>query len=154
MARDHGISQGTEERYAKGNWRYEIKFVGWHMKNTYVVAAIGLEQLKKLDRLNEKRQKIIEHHNKNLNLDRKGNHLYWIIVQNRDEFVEKMKQEGISVSVHFLPLHQMPAFKDYPHEQLNNTEYFGQRLVSLPLYPQMTLKQIDFISKAVLKYAK
>jgi len=151
MARDHGITKGTKERYTQITPTYEIKFNGYRVKGDDLRAVIGLEQLKKLPEMNAKRNKIVKRYNKNLNLDRKGNHLYYVLVSNREKFFKQMYKAGIQCSVHFLPLHKMPAFRRYACEFLSHTEYLGKRLVSLPLYPQMTNKEVDYVSKKVLE---
>ncbi len=149
-ARDHGISKGTEERYKKGDWKYSIDFVGWRVKADDVRAAIGLEQLKKLPEMTRKRNEIVQFYNYLFKLNRIGNHLYPILVENRDEFIKYMANNGIQTSVHFLPLHKMPAYQKYkPKQKLENTEYLGERLVSLPLYPDLTKEEVQFIAQKV-----
>ena len=96
-------------------------------------AAIGLEQLKKLDGINERRGKIVQKYNERFGLSRVGNHIYPLLVESRQKFIETMQNAGIQVSVHFLPLHTMPAYKNIdPNPNLPVTEYLGERMVSLP----------------------
>lgn len=154
-ARDHGISKGTLERYTQKTPTYSIDFVGYRVKGDDLRAAIGLEQLKKLPEMTRQRNAVVARYNKNLGLSRTGNHLYPILVSDREAFFTAMQEAEIQCSVHFLPLHKMPAYKvyferncDYP---LPNTEYLGERLVSIPLFPQMTDDQIDYVSEHVLK---
>lgn len=163
-ARDHGISKGTLERYTQKTPTYSIDFVGYRLKADDLRAAIGLEQLKKLPAMTQRRNEIITRYNRNLNLHRTGNHLYPILVSDRDAFFEAMELAQIQCSVHFLPLHQMPAFKKYSPKALSkyftgkvgkwnnlkHTEYLGKRLVSLPLFPDMTNEQVDYVSERVL----
>ena len=145
-ARDHGISQGTTERYKEGKWEYSIDFVGWREKSDDVHAAIGLEQLKKLDGINERRSRIVQKYNERFGLSRVGNHLYPLLVDDRPRFIKLMNEAGIQVSVHFLPLHNMPAYKkEDPGRSLPNTEYLGERMVSLPLFDQMTDEEVDYV---------
>jgi len=158
VARDHGISKGTLERYTQKTPTYSVDFVGYRMKADDMRAAIGLEQLKKLPAMTARRNEIVDRYNRNLFLNRTGNHLYPILVSDREKFFEAMEQANIQCSVHFLPLDLMPAFKQYSpckHEKnickLPNTHYLGERLVSLPLFPQMTNEQVDYISQEVIK---
>jgi perosamine synthetase len=145
-ARDHGISKGTTERYKDGQWAYSIDFVGWREKSDDLHASLGLIQLAKLDAMNAERKRVISRYNEGLGLKRVGNHLYPVLVDKRPEFIEFMKNAGIQVGVHFLPLHKMPAYKKYARKvSLPNTDYLGERLVSLPLFPSLTNEEIDYI---------
>lgn len=155
LARSHGQTKSNYDRYAVGgsnHWEYSIEFPGWKMNMTDIQAAIGLVQLEKLDEINAKRQHIIERYNEAFGLNRQGLHLYPIEVDNRSEFIQKMYEAGISCSVHFLPLHLMPAYKDYPKDDLTNTERLGKRLVSLPLYPSMTDEEVGYVIRKTREY--
>lgn len=149
-ARDHGITRGTTERYKEGKWEYDFSFVGYREKSDDLHAAIGLEQLKKLDGFNEARTRIISRYNEVFGLNRTGLHLYPVLTSDRTKFIDFLKERGIQCSVHFLPLHTRTAYKDFPREDMPNTEYLGERLVSLPLFPQMTDAEVDYVAKAAL----
>ena len=97
-----------------------------------------------------RRNEIVARYNKNLGLSNMGNHIYPILVNERDNFIRHMTENRIQTSVHFLPLHTMTAYKDYIKEDLSNTEYLGERLVSIPLHPLLTNEEVDYISKQVL----
>lgn len=151
-ARDHGISKGTLERYTQKTPTYSIDFIGYRMKPDDLRAVIGLEQLKKLPEMTARRNEIVARYNKNLGLSRTGNHLYPILVRDREKFFNAMEVAEIQCSVHFLPLHKMPAFQKYAQGvNLPNTDYLGERLVSLPLFPQMTDEEVDYVSQKVLE---
>jgi perosamine synthetase len=148
-ARDHGISKGTTERYKDGDCLYSIEFCGWREKSDDIHAAVGIEQLKKLPYMDAERRRIIARYNNNLGLNRDGLHLYPIFVENRKEFLKFMKENGVQCSVHFLPLHKMPAYKEFEVD-LPITEYIGENIVSLPLFPQLTYEEIDYICEKVI----
>lgn len=155
-ARDHGVSKGTTERYKDGAWAYDVEFIGWREKSDDVHATIGIEQLKKLDSMNIERKRIITLYNEFLGLNRKGLHLYPILVLNRPEFINKLKEAGIQCSVHFLPLHRMTAYKKYITDEntdltLPITNWLGDHLVSLPLFPQLTNEEIKYITDKVIE---
>lgn len=150
-ARDHGISQGTMERYQQGKWDYDIEFVGWRLKADDLRAAIGLEQLKKLDDFNEKRNNIVNRYNANLSLDRKGNHVYPIFVHERAKFIEILAENGIQVSVHYpKALHKMVGYAQY-HDgtSLPNAEWIADHCVSLPIFPGLKANEVEYICKKV-----
>jgi len=151
LARSHGQTKDNYKRYAIGgsdHWEYSIDFPGWKMNMTDVQAAIALVQLEKMDKMNKKRRRIVHKYNTAFNMNRKGLHLYPIEVDNRKDFIARMHEKGVSCSVHFLPLHTMPAYKEY-YEPLPMTERIGKRLVSLPLYSSMTDKEVNYVIKSV-----
>ena len=151
-ARDHGLDLGTKERYQGKYKQYDVEFVGWRTKGDDLRAVIGIEQLKKLPELTKKRNYIVECYNRSFDLDRIGNHVYPVIVENREQFMQFMADKGIQCTVHFRPLHLMTGYKSYYHnEPLPVTEFLGQHIVSLPLFPQMTYEEINYVSNAVLE---
>ena len=128
-----------------------IQVVGGRDMND-IAAAIGLEQLKKLPWMTEQRNRVVARYNKNLKLDRVGNHLYPILVNKRNDFIEFMAKKQVQCSVHFKPLHKEPAYEQY-HDGtvLPNAELFGEKLVSLPLFPTLTDEEVDYISEQVIE---
>jgi dTDP-4-amino-4,6-dideoxygalactose transaminase len=145
-ARDHGLSADTKERYSGTYKQYDVEFVGWRMKADDVRAAIGLEQLKKLPAITERRNEIVALYNKGFDRDWKGNHVYGIFVENQEAFINHMYSKGIQTTVHFRPLHTMTAYRPYYHgEPLPVTEFVGTHEVSLPLFPQLTDDQVAYI---------
>jgi len=158
MAVHGGLSKDTLSRYQgqkkqndASGFYYEVVWPGWNFDMTDLEAAIGREQLRKLPRANKLRNAIVAKYNKAFGLKNTGNHLYPILVENRDEFLVNMKNAGIHCGVHYLPLHQMKAYRKYAKGALPVTEYIGKHCVSLPLYPDLTVKEIAFIIKEVKK---
>lgn len=145
-ARDHGVTKGTAQRYKGSDPTYDVKFPAWRVKSDDLHAAIGLVQLKKLPKSNKRRDEIVARYNKNLNYNRTGNHLYPILVENRKEFIDSMFANKIQCSIHFIPIHTFTAYKD-EEADLPVTTYVGERIVSLPLFPGLTNKQVDYICK-------
>ena len=148
LARDHGLDLGTKERYQGKYKQYDVSFVGWRVKGDDLRAVIGLEQLKKLPAMTERRNEIVARYNSKLGFRRAGNHVYPIFVSNREEFMQYMFDNGVQTTVHFRPLHLMSGYSKWTRS-LPITEYIGERIVSLPLYPNLKDKEIDFISKLV-----
>ena len=100
--------------------------------------------------MTEKRNEIIKKYNDRFDLNRKGNHIYPIFVKDREKFMKQMFDAGIACTIHFRPLHTMTGYKDYYHgEPLSNTEYIGERIVSIPIFPQMTTEEIDYVATKV-----
>ena len=92
-----------------------------------------------------------------LNNNESSWHLFVIKIGNRDEFHQKLKEKGISTSVHFIPIHKHPYYKnrfsfknkDYP---ISNTVY--EQSLSLPIYPGLSNNKVNYIIKHVLINAK
>jgi len=152
-ARLHGMhkkewDEGLSTTVAR--WGYTVEFAGWKKNMTDLQAVIGIEQLKKMDYMNEEKQRCIDRYNENLGLKRSGLHLYYVFVKDREKFMQFMKDSEIQCSVHFQPLHQMPAFKKYTR-RLKNTNWFGDHIVSLPFYVDLTNVEIDFICQKIVE---
>lgn len=154
QASDHGLTKGTQERYSSGNILFDCEFVGWRVKGDDVRAAIGIEQLKKLPFFDEKRDQIVARYNKCLGLNRHGNHVYPVLVENRDAFIKFMFERQIQCVTHFKPIHTLAAYKHFPRTSLPNTEFVGKRIVSLPLYPSLTNAEQDYIIRTISDFIR
>jgi dTDP-4-amino-4,6-dideoxygalactose transaminase len=169
ILRLHGMSRDAWKRYSKrGSWYYEIKECGWKYNMTDIQAAMGIVQLKKLDKFIEIRRKYVQIYNRELSKI-KGiitpyempnvKHVYYlypILLKNydRDKFINKMTKNGIQCSVHFIPLHLHPFYRKkfgFKRGDFSNSEWVYEREVSLPLYPKMEEKDIKFIINAIKK---
>ena len=123
--------------------KYDVSNLGWNYYMNEFSAAIGIEQLKKLDRLNKKRKEIAKRYYKEINVERKmpfssdcSYHFYWIQVRNRDKFMKKMASKGIETGIHYRPIHTMKFYKN--NTVLPVTEEVGKHIVSLPTHPNLT----------------
>lgn len=154
-ARLHGLSKDAWKRYGKeATPKYLVDFPGWKANMTDVQAAMGLVQLRHLSSMNAKRRQLVKQYISRLGgIDREANHLFPILVNCRDEFFTYMKANGVSCSLHFLPLHLQPAYKKY-RQKLPVTEFVGKHIVTLPLFVDLTLAQVDYISELVLSWEK
>ena len=160
MACHGGIAKDTLSRYqgtggvSASSFYYEVEEPGWNFDMTDVEAAIGREQLKKVEGLNARRDEIVTKYNEAFGLQIKGNHMYPLLVENRDEFLVQMKEAGIQCSIHYLPLHLMKGYKKYNKETLPVTEFLGAHCASLPLYPDLKDEEIDYIIEQTKKIAR
>jgi dTDP-4-amino-4,6-dideoxygalactose transaminase len=166
ILRLHGMSKNAWKRYLeKDSWYYEVIEAGYKCNPTDITSAIGIEQLKKLDWMNERRKEIAEYYNKHLqDLDlilpyvdprlKSTYHLYSVrlIDHNRDKFIKKMAEKGIGTSVHFIPLHLMPYYRrtcGYKKGDFPIAEKVYESIISLPIYPQLTEEQLEYIVKNI-----
>jgi len=155
-----GLTKDTRSRYKEAtekndisSFYYEVEFPGFNFDMTDVEAAIGREQLKQVVKFNKKRNSVVKKYNKAFGLRNSGNHLYPILVEDRDTFLISMKQAGIRCGIHYLPLHQMKAYKKYRRGSLPVTEIIGKHCVSLPLHASMTQREINYVIRTVKKFA-
>ena len=155
----HGISHDAWKRYTKeGSWYYEILYPGFKYNLTDIAAAIGIEQLKKCNEFWEGRQRIAMNYAKafadlqeiQLPSCRNGVQHAWhlFVIQlnlerlkiGRNQFIEALREKEIGTSVHFIPLHLHPYYRDkfgYKPEDFPNASEAFERIVSLPIYPKM-----------------
>jgi dTDP-4-amino-4,6-dideoxygalactose transaminase len=169
----HGISLDAWDRYTdKGSWYYEIIHPGYKYNLTDVAAALGIEQLKRCDRFWEARRRIAGHyHEAFADLPeirvpacmpdiQHAWHLYIIQLNNdrlrinRQDFIKALKSENIGTSVHFIPLHLHPFYRDgfgYAPADFPQASAAFERIISLPIYPSMTEADVRDVIVAVRK---
>jgi dTDP-4-amino-4,6-dideoxygalactose transaminase len=167
----HGINHDAWKRYTKeGSWYYEILYPGFKYNLTDIAAAIGIEQLKKCNEFWEARQRIAMNYAKAFadfreiqvpacrNDIQHAWHLFVIQLSlesfkiNRNQFIEALRQKQIGTSVHFIPLHLHPYYRDkfgYKPEHFPNASEAFERIVSLPIYPKMTEGNVRDVIVAV-----
>jgi perosamine synthetase len=165
----HGISRDAWDRYTlKGDWYYEVVDSGYKYNTTDINAALGLAQLKKIDWMNKRRAEIAKKYSESfkgtkvippiIKGDRETSwHLYVVKVNNRNALFEKLKENGIGTSVHFIPVHKHPYYKvtyGYKDENFPVANYVFEKSLSLPIYPSLSDKEVNYIIETVLKYAK
>jgi perosamine synthetase len=165
----HGISRDAWDRYTlKGSWYYDVVDNGLKYNTTDINSALGLAQLKKVDWMRKRREEIANMYTSafkrtkvippTIKSDRETSwHLYVIKVNNRDELYDKLKEEGIGASVHFIPVHKHPYYKNtfkYKDSDYPVANYVFEKSLSLPIYPDLTKEEIEYIIDKVLKYAK
>jgi dTDP-4-amino-4,6-dideoxygalactose transaminase len=170
LLRCHGIDRPVWNRYTeeKASWYYEVTEAGYKYNMPDILAAIGRVQLKRANDLWAERKSIAERYDKAFNENpalsippsARGDarHLYPLRInsekcgRSRDDTIKKLQEDGIGVSVHFIPLHIMPYYKkrynlrenDFPASLKN-----FKRVISLPVWPGMNGAQVDRVIAAV-----
>ncbi len=171
----HGISKDAWKRYSEeGNWFYEIVEKGYKANLPDVLAAIGVSQVKRADELLMQRKNICyEYDNAFKKISEliipphcpheSSYHLYPLRLQtsklniDRSEVISLLKNRGVLCSVHFIPIHLHPYYSGCPDitsYDLHHTEEVYSCEVTLPLFPDMTPKQINHVIKNVLSVIK
>jgi dTDP-4-amino-4,6-dideoxygalactose transaminase len=167
----HGISHDAWDRYTeKGSWYYEVLRPGYKYNMTDIAAALGIEQLKRCDDFYQARLRIAQRYNEafadlpEIGAPARGSdvqhawHLYIIqlnldrLTIDRQNFIKALNSRRIGTSVHFIPLHLHPFYKqrfgcqttDFPQASAA-----FERIVSLPIYPTMTEENVSDVIGAI-----
>jgi perosamine synthetase len=167
----HGISRDAWKRYsAEGSWCYEIIAPGYKYNLADTAAAIGLHQLRKADGLHEKRTRWARLYSEFLgDVDElilpkempnriHSWHLYSVRLRldrlsvDRAGVISEMKSAGIGTSVHWMPLHMHPYYREklgYEPSDCPCSAAIYPELVSLPLYPDMTAEEVEYVCRTL-----
>ena len=170
VLRSHGIIKKPE----KGSWYYEINNPSFNFRISDIQCALGVSQLKKIDRFLGRRKEIAKMYNKSLgdineiilpterDYVKSAWHLYAIQVQgiDRRKFFERLHKEGILVQVHYMPLHMHPFYQNKFGYKLGDfpvAEKYYENAITLPLFPKMIdsdVKRVIETVKKVISYCK
>ena len=173
MFRHHGVTKDADKfkQEKQGDWYYEMQYLGYNYRLTDIHCALGISQLKKLDKFIQRRREIAgiyqEAFKGNAYFDlpvEKENcksswHLYPIRLKDgskrRDVFAS-LRNNDLGVQVHYMPVHCHPYYQSLGYKQglCPKAEDFYQRQISLPLYVSMTDKDADTVVNSVLKVFK
>jgi len=175
VMRLHGINGDAWKRYTcEGSWYYEVVAAGFKANMPDLLAALGLAQLKKADVFHQRRCEIADSYIQRfsqveelelpplaaLNTTHSW-HLFILrlksgpFIPNRGELIQQLKQDGIGTSVHFIPLHLHPYYRDqygYRPGDFPRAEDAYSRCLSLPIYPDMTDEDVTRVFKSVEQY--
>jgi UDP-4-amino-4,6-dideoxy-N-acetyl-beta-L-altrosamine transaminase len=167
LLRSHGIDKNAKERSGpKDGWAYDMKFLGKNYRMTDFQAALGITQLRRLDGFIKRRHEIAREYNEAFNdleeieipktkPDVKHSwHIYTVLLKgiDRDVFYRKIKEKGIGVNVHYIPVYRFSYYKenyaidpsDYP-----TTEDVFSRIITLPLFPKMSEEDVTQVIDSV-----
>jgi dTDP-4-amino-4,6-dideoxygalactose transaminase len=173
VMRLHGISSDAFDRFTakKPSWYYEVIAPGFKYNLTDLASSIGICQLQKANLFQDRRDKIAEQYNLAFAAlpiicppaARQGDihawHLYVIQLMpqakvDRDQLVSALYDAGIGTSVHYVPLHRHPYWRDMYDLKISdfpNSDRLYQNCLSLPIYSSMTRQEIDRVLSAVQK---
>src|SRR6266700_1948834 len=167
----HGISRDAWKRYsAEGSWYYEVLQAGYKYNMMDIAAALGLHQLARSQWLLERRRSIAQRYTEAFSqwpeVEPPPNpahvehawHLYLLRLRperltiTRDAFIQALTKANIGTSVHFIPLHLHPFYRDTYHLQVEDFPaalHAYQRVISLPIYPGMADEDVEDVIAAI-----
>jgi perosamine synthetase len=177
--RNHGITSDHRQRELTGSWFYEMTDLGYNYRMTDIQAALGRVQLSKLPNWVTRRREIAQLYNRSLadlpavrplTVHADASHAYhlYVIALNEDvlrvgraKVYEALRAEGIGVNVHYIPVHLHPYYKARFGTGFGlcpNAESAYERILSLPMFPDMTDRDVEDVVAAIVKvtaaYAK
>lgn len=154
-----GIDKSTWDRSKNGySWNYECSEIGIKGHMNDVAAAIGLAQLCRLSKMQERRREIVQRYRNWLEDDfcpiqlpahdsGHGWHLFVIRAAQRDDLHSHLKKLGVDTSVHYKPLHTHECYRR--DGELPVTEKVAGEILSLPIHPGMTDEEVDYVCQSV-----
>lgn len=162
LFRSHGITRDDSMMTRNdGPWFYQQFDLGYNYRITDIQCALGCSQMKKLDRFLARRKEIVVRYNEafadcdniitpyQLSDTESGWHLYIVQVKNCDrrQVFEAMREKGIGVNVHYIPVYMHPYYQEHGYENVHcaNAEEIYSHIISLPLYPGLTSEQQDYV---------
>jgi len=166
--RNHGIDRDARDRYGPdASWAYDMAHLGRNYRMTDFQAALGMSQLKKLDRFTEKRSELVWMYDELLSdVDgvrlpvvrsnaKHAWHLYTVLLYgsiDMDEFFEYMRAAGIGVNVHYIPVYRHSYYIEnfgFDPDDFPVTEDVFSRIITLPLHPQMKSDDVSYICDTI-----
>ena len=169
LMRSHGMTTLTLDRHKGHAFSYDVIKLGYNYRITEITAALGLVQLDKLNDNNKKRKEIVKYYQSLLNKidnisipfgnhpEESAYHIMPILLPkevNRYKLMSFLKQHGIQTSIHYRPIHTFSIYKSILHDDLPLTEEIGQRTITLPLYPNLSKEQVEFIVQTLIEGLK
>jgi dTDP-4-amino-4,6-dideoxygalactose transaminase len=170
LLRWHGIDKdGWKRHHGVGKATYDVEFPGYKQNSTDLQSALGRIQLGRLEGAIAKRAAIAKRYFERLASieelslpadaaagDRHAWHLYPVLLDSkkigRDDFIEALKERGIGSGLHFLAAHLLTYYREtfgYAPGDLPNAEHVGERILSLPMFPDMKLEDVDDVAAAI-----
>ncbi len=159
-ARLLGVEKDSDNRYNNSrSWNFDVLNQGWRYHMSNIMAAIGLEQLKKMNSFAKRRKTIAIKYdnlfslNKNISTIERDYvnvvpHIYVIRIKNlinRDSLREAMLNKGIEIGIHYNPNHFLTFFKTIENKKLPVTERIYKEIISLPIHPDIDDADVEYV---------
>ncbi len=166
LFRTHGITR--DENFMlnnEGDWYYEQIELGYNYRITDIQCALGLNQMKKLDKFLDRRKEIVQMYNNAFKDDdnyiiptqlegcNNSWHLYILQFKNKDRKLafDKLRKLGIGVNVHYIPVYKHPYYQNNGYKNIvcKHSEDLYNKMISIPLFPKMTNEEVDYVIKSI-----
>jgi dTDP-4-amino-4,6-dideoxygalactose transaminase len=159
-ARLLGVEKDTENRYkGQRSWKFDVTAQGWRYHMSNIMAAIGLEQLKRFPEMAATRQRLAFHYDELLrghprirplprDYDTVVPHIYVVRINgmsDRKALQAKLQEHGVQTGIHYQPNHELSLYRDPTAESLLATEAVFPELLTLPLHPALTEQDVDAV---------
>lgn len=176
LLRSHGITKNDAKMIGEGShgsWYYQQIDLGFNYRMTDIQAALGISQLKRIDTLILKRHEIASTYNDafdgvtsvktpyQLSSSYSSYHLYVIRLQLKNinkthkEFFEELRNKGIGVNLHYIPVHLHPFYLNFGFKNgdFPNSERYYSEAISLPMYPDLSFDDQEFVIRSIIEIA-
>lgn len=175
LLRTHGIAKDPKfQKENSGPWYYEMQYLGFNYRITDIQCALGLNQLKKLNRFVKRRRKIAEYYDQEFEensrfivpkvkvSNKHAYHLYPLQVKfeeiklNKSKFFRNLKKENILLQVHYIPVHLQPFYREtygFKNGDFPISETFYQNEVSIPMFPSLTDDEIKLVANKIKRFS-
>lgn len=164
LFRSHGITR--DERFMtknEGGWYYEQLELGYNYRITDIQCALGISQLRKLDRFVARRKELAQQYYEAFSgveeiicpYQKEGCqnswHLYVLQIEGRKAVFERLREAGILVNVHYIPVYKHPYYQNHGYQDVccPNAEKLYQNLISIPMYAGLTNEQQSYVSEKI-----
>lgn len=168
ILRNHAIDKSMLERSLSKTPTYQIKELGYNYRMDDIRSTIGIEQLKKIDLLNDLRKKVALNYKKLINKeipeikipfinfigDKFSYHLFPILLPsylNRDSLIRFLNNKGVHTSIHYTPIHKLKYYQR-PNFKLKNLDKISKSILSLPIYPDLSFSDQINVIKEIKKF--
>ena len=137
---------------------YDVKDLGNNYYMNEFSAGIGLMQLKKINKMNDRQKEIAKKYDTEITIEKKipfskdcSYHIYWILVKNRSRFMKMMAENGVETGIHYKPVHNLTLYKN--SSKLPITEKISKQIVSIPVHSNLSNYEVDKIIRLVNKFS-
>jgi dTDP-4-amino-4,6-dideoxygalactose transaminase len=163
LLRSHGMTSLSYERSKGHSTSYDVVDLGYNYRMDDIRSSLGIVQLNKLENDQKKRAEVRKMYVKELGAiddviipfksikEFSSNYIFPIVLKNstskmRDSIRKELAEAGIQTSVHYPSVHKFSIYKEY-YQELVNTDYVADNLITLPMYGQLTEDKIKYIVK-------
>lgn len=166
----HGMSKSAADRHSQKYEHWDMETLGWKSNMDNIQASLLLNQLDNIENYWQKREAICRQYERGfkdvriaylkvLPRTKSGRHLFTILVrpEERDSILHKLQEKGVGVAVNYRAIHLLTYYREtygYKRGSFPIAEDIGDRTITLPLYPELTDEEVDYVIKMVKEVVK